>query len=172
MKSTALPADARVKWSCRAMQATVIDVMRFRYLVFAAGLPLIVGAGVQPPAPGAREIMATMVDPSANFIWQSVAIIVTPDGVEEKSPRNDREWGELREAATLLADGGRLLRKDHRREGDRDWMKWSQAIVDAADTTLKAVDAKNADLVLEVGEEIYNTCVGCHGGYWRMSPRR
>ena len=52
-----------------------------------------------------------------------------------------------------------------------DWMKWSQAIVDAADITLEAVDAKNADLILEAGEEIYNTCVGCHGGYWRMTPR-
>ena len=115
--------------------------------------------------------MATMVDPSANFIWQSVSIIVTADGVEEKSPRNDREWAELREAATLLAEGGSLLKKDHRRAGDSDWMKWSQAIVDAADTTLEAVDAKNADLILEVGGEIYSTYVGCHGGYWRMSPR-
>ena len=119
--------------------------MRFQYLVLAAGLPLFVGAGVKPsPAPGAREIVATMVDPSANFIWQSVSIIVTADGVEEKSPRNDREWGELREAATLLAEGGSLLKKDRPRAGDSDWMKWSQAIVDAADTTLEAVDAKNA----------------------------
>ena len=155
-----------------ATHATDIDVMRFQYLVLAAGLPLFVGAGVQPsPAPGAREIMATMVDPSANFIWQSVSIIVTADGVKEKSPRNDREWGELREAATLLAEGGSLLKKDRRRAGDSDWMKWSQAIIDAADTTFEAVDAKNADLILEVGEEIYSTCVGCHGGYWRMSPR-
>ncbi len=146
--------------------------MRFQYLVLAAGLPLFVGAGVQlSPATGAREIMATMVDPSANYIWQSVSTIVTAKGVEEKFPRNDREWSELREAATRLAEGGSLLKEDRRRAGDSDWMKWSQAIVDAADTTLKAVAAKNADRILEAGEEIYNTCVGCHGGYWRMTPR-
>ena len=115
--------------------------------------------------------MATMVDPSANYIWQSVSTIVTAKGVEEKFPRNDREWSELREAATRLAEGGSLLKEDRRRAGDSDWMKWSQAIVDAADTTLKAVAAKNADRILEAGEEIYNTCVGCHGGYWRMTPR-
>ena len=127
---------------------------------------------MQPsPATGAREIMATMVDPSANYIWQSVSIIVTSKGVEEKFPRTDREWSELRRAAARLAEGGSLLKKDRRRAGDRDWLKWSQAIIDAADITLKAVDAKNADQILEVGEEIYNTCVGCHGGYWRMTPR-
>ncbi len=146
--------------------------MRFRHLVLAAGLPLVVGAGVQPSATtGVREIMATMVDPSANYIWQSVSIIVTSKGVEEKFPRTDREWSELRKAATLLAEGGSLLKKDRRRAGDSDWMNWSQAIIDAADTTLKAVDAKNPDQILAVGEEIYNTCVGCHGGYWRMAPR-
>ena len=143
--------------------------MRFRYLVLAAGLPLVMGAGVQPaPAPEAREVMATMVDPSANFIWQSVSTIVTAEGVEEKFPRTDEEWSDLRQAATLLAEGGNLLKKDRRRAGERDWLKWSQAIVDAANTTLNAVDAENADRVLEAGGEIYATCVGCHGGYWRM----
>ena len=142
--------------------------MRFRYLVLAAGLPLFVGAGAQRSPETASEIMATMVDPSANFIWKSVSTIVTANGVEEKFPRNDAEWSDLGKAATLLAEGGNLLKKDRRRAGDRDWLKWSQAIVDAANTTLKAVDAENADLVLEAGGEIYNTCVGCHGGYWRM----
>jgi hypothetical protein len=146
--------------------------MRFRYLVLAAALPLVGGAGVQPsPATGAREIMGTMVDPSANFIWQSVSIIVTSEGVEKKFPRTDSEWKELRMAATLLAKGGSLLKEDRRRAADDEWLKWSQAIMDAADTTLKAVDARNADQILEVGEAIYNTCVGCHGGYWKMAQR-
>ena len=147
--------------------------MRFQYLVLAAGLPFFLGAGVQlSPATGVREIMATMVDPAANFIWQSVSTIVTDKGVEEKFPRDDGEWTELRQAATLLAEGGSLLTKDRQRAGDSEWLKWSQAIVDAANTTLKAVESKNADRVLEVGDEIYNTCVGCHGGYWRMTTPR
>ena len=51
----------------------------------------------------------------------------------------------------------------------RDWLKWSQAIVDSAALTLEAIESENADQVLAAGEAIYNTCVGCHGGYWRMS---
>ena len=153
----------------------IISAMRFQHLVFAAALPLalplFVWGGLQvASAPGSREVMATMVDPSANFIWRSVSTIVTAEGVKETFPRNDAEWKDLRQAAARLAAGGALLKKDRRRAGDSDWLKWSQAIVDAADTTLRAVDAKSRDRVLEAGEEIYNTCVGCHGGYYRMAP--
>jgi hypothetical protein len=121
------------------------------------------------PGPGPREVMASMVDPAANFIWRSVSTTVTTQGIEEKAPQNEREWTELRNAADLLAEGGRLLKKDPQREGDKDWLKWSQAIVDSATLTLEAIESKSADQVLEAGEAIYNTCVGCHGGYWRMS---
>lgn len=110
-----------------------------------------------------------MVDPSANFIWRSVSTIVTVDGVKETFPHSDAEWKEVRQAAMRLAAGGALLRKDRRRAGNGEWLKWSQAIVDAADTTLRAVDARSKDGILEAGEEIYNTCVGCHGGYYRMA---
>ncbi len=116
-----------------------------------------------------QEIMARMVDPAANFIWRSVSTTVTAQGIEEKAPQNESEWTELRNAADLLAEGGRLLKKDPQGEDDKNWLKWSQAIIDSATLTLEAIESKNADQVLEAGEAIYNTCVGCHGGYRRMS---
>ena len=144
--------------------------MRFQHLVFAAALPLSVWGGLQvASAPGPREVMATMVDPSANFIWRSVSTVVTAEGVTETFPRNDAAWKDLRQAAVRLGAGGALLKKDRRRAGDRDWLKRAQALVDAADTTLRAVDAKSRDGVLDAGEEIYDACVGCHGGYYRMA---
>ena len=142
-------------------------------LVFAIALPPLVWSGVQVSSSrDPSEIMETMVDPAANFIWDSVSTVVTSEGVEEKSPRTDKEWNDLRRAASRLGDGGKLLKQLQRGGRNGDWQKWAQAVVDAADATLKAVDARNADRVFEVGEEIYNTCVGCHGGYWRMADRR
>ena len=144
---------------------------RARHLVLAAAVPLFVwGCLHVASAQGPREVMATMVDPSANFIWRSVSTIVTAEGAKETFPRSDAEWNDLRRAAVRLAAGGTLLKTDRQRAGDRDWLKWSQAIVDAANTTLRAVDARSRDHVLEAGEEIYNACVGCHGGYYRMAP--
>lgn len=145
--------------------------MRFQHLVLAAALPLSVWGGLQvTSAPGPREIMATMVDPSANYIWRSVSTVVTAEGAKETFPRNDAAWKDLRQAAVRLGAGGTLLKQDRQRAADRDWLKRAQALVDAADTTLKAVDARSKDGVLEAGEEIYNACVGCHGGYYQMAP--
>lgn len=113
--------------------------------------------------------MSRMVDPAANFIWSSVSTTVTTEGIEEKFPQSENEWDEVRKAVDRLAEGGRLLKTDPQRKGDKDWLKWSQAVVDSATLTLEAIESKNAEQVFEAGGAIYKTCVGCHGGYWRMS---
>ena len=46
------------------------------------------------------------------------------------------------------------------------------AEIAAAAATLKAVEARSPDQILAAGEQIYNTCVGCHGGYSAMTPPR
>ena len=140
--------------------------MRSYRLVFAVVLSWFVwGVAHVWSATNDLQIMETMVDPSANLIWRSVSTVVTVDEVKETFPRSDKEWNDLRKAATRLAEGGRLLKTSRSRGDDRDWLKWSQAIVDAADLTLKAVDARSPDRILDAGEKIYETCVGCHGGY-------
>ena len=136
-------------------------------LALIVAAPIFLGLAMQRSGP--REIMASMVDPAANFIWRSVSTTVTAQGTEEKAPQNESEWNDLRSAANLLAEGGRLLKKAPQGEGDKDWLKWSQAVVDSATLTLEAIESKNAEQVFEAGGAIYETCVGCHGGYWRMS---
>jgi hypothetical protein len=140
--------------------------MRFQRIALVAVIPILLLAMQRS---GPREVMASMVDPAANIIWRSVSTTVSIHGIEEKAPQNESEWTELRNAADLLAEGGRLLKKAPQREDDRDWLKWSQAIIDSATLTLEAIESRSAEQVLEAGEAIYNTCVGCHGGYRRMS---
>lgn len=113
--------------------------------------------------------METMVDPAALFIWRSVSTTETTEGVTEKFPRNDKEWNDLRRAAARLAEGGALLKQEPRERGNQHWQTWSQSIVDAADATLKAVDARSPNQILAAGEKIYDTCVACHGGYSMMT---
>ena len=116
------------------------------------------------PAAGVDHVMRTMVDPAANLVWASVVTTVTVDGVHEKSPSTDAEWRALRNAAADLAESGNLLSKENRVSGNGDWGRQSQSLIDAAAATLKAVDARSPDQILAAGEQIYNTCVGCHGG--------
>ena len=116
--------------------------------------------------------MRTMVDPAANLVWASVVTTVTVNGVHEKFPQTDEEWSALRNAASDLAESGNLLRKQNSVGGNSDWDRQTQSLVAAAAATLKAVEARSPDQILAAGEQIYDTCVSCHGGYSAMTPPR
>ena len=93
-------------------------------LALAVGTPLVVlGVGaarsqttaVKPDANGyipqatIIEIMASLVMPSAQSVWDAVAIDVTEKGTIEKKPQNDEEWAALRGTAVALAEATNLL---------------------------------------------------------------
>jgi hypothetical protein len=124
------------------------------------------------PSTDVDHVMRTMVDPAANLVWASVVTTVTVDGIREKIPKTDEEWTALRNAAADLAESGNLLSKENRESVNSDWGRQSQSMIAAAAATLKAVEARSPDQILAAGEQIYNTCVGCHGGYSAMTPPR
>jgi hypothetical protein len=118
------------------------------------------------------HVMRTRVDPAANLVWASVVTSVTVDGVHEKFPSTAEEWSALRNAASDLAESGNLLLKANRASANSDWARHAKSLVAAAAATLEAVEARSPDQILAAGELIYNTCVGCHGGYSAMTPPR
>ncbi len=99
----------------------------FHWLALA-GVSLLVAAACSAPAPAPaakkeppfrktatiKDIMDSMVDPSADFLWESVATIVTRKGTEERRPRTDDEWKAVRRAAITLIEATNLLIMDGR----------------------------------------------------------
>ena len=73
--------------------------MRSPAWLFCLGVSLLLAAACQTrqPQPEYRttatikDIMDSMVDPNADFLWESVATIVTTAGTEERAPRTDEE---------------------------------------------------------------------------------
>jgi len=150
-------------------------MMRLIMVLGVAISSVAFGCARQPlftPATDVEHVMRTKVDPAANLVWASVVTTVTVDGVHEKFPKTEAEWSALRNAASDLAESGNLLKKENRATGDSDWGRQSQSLIAAASATLKAVEARSPDQILAAGEQIYNTCVGCHGGYSAMTPPR
>ena len=49
-----------------------------------------------------KDIMDAMVDPSADFLFDSVAMIADERGVTEKAPQTDEEWKEVRRRAIQI----------------------------------------------------------------------
>jgi hypothetical protein len=62
-----------------------------------------------------KDIMDSVVDPSADFIWDSVSTIVTRKGIDERRPRTDMEWKEVRRRAIALVEATNLLIMDGRK---------------------------------------------------------
>jgi hypothetical protein len=143
------------------------------------------------PTSTIKDLMDSMVDPSADFLWESVATIVSAAGTEERQPKTPEEWANVRRRAITLIEATNLLIMDGRHvakpgekaeneevelgpeeiekliNGDRTtWVTNAHALNDAAMIALKAIDAKNAAGLLDAGEGIDTACENCHLKYW------
>ena len=138
-----------------------------------------------------KDLMDSEVDPSADLLWDSVATIVTKQGTEEKRPRTDEDWTKVRRSAVTLVEATNLLVLDGRKVArpgqkadnpdvelgpeeieavinqDRQaFVKFAHGLQDASLEALKAIDAKNAEGLLDAGEKIDEACEQCHLKYW------
>jgi hypothetical protein len=137
-----------------------------------------------------RDIMDSFIDPAADHIWDAVSITVTAKGREEKHPRTDEEWKELRRRAIQVMEGANLLLVPGRRvarpgekvdprvaippdqiealinEDRASFTKMAHDLYDSVLPVLQAIDAKDKDKLLEVSDGIDRACENCHSKYW------
>ena len=109
--------------------------------------------------------MQTVVDPSADVIWDSVKTIITAAGTEEIRPRTEAEWTAIRNSAVVLAESGNLMMIPARAKDGGEWMIRAQELVAAGEAAMRAAEAKNADRLFTVGGDIYDACSHCHQKY-------
>ena len=119
------------------------------------------------PVADVRNLMIGLVDPAADVIWQSVGTIISREGRVDLAPSTDAEWDEVRLAAMVLIESGNLLLVEGRVAALEGWPEFTQGMIATGLETLEAVDARDPDEVLAVGERIYNACVACHETYLR-----
>jgi hypothetical protein len=142
---------------------------------------------------GIQDIMKDMIDPAADFLWESVSTTDTIEGTEEKQPRTDEEWAEVRKHAIILTESANLILmpgrhvagegktlEDHGTPGnltaaeseqaiaaDRATFEgFGQALHDVGVAFLKAADERNPQGILGAGETMDQVCEGCHLKFW------
>jgi hypothetical protein len=142
------------------------------------------------PAATFQEIMDSVVDPSGDFIWQSVATVSDATGIHQKQPRTDEEWHEVRRRAILLAEAANLIAVPGRRVADGDKTAEDGAPLPVAEIQLRldtrheelvgfasalreismklvaVADSKDASAVLELGSTLDDVCESCHKVFW------
>jgi cytochrome c556 len=157
-----------------------------------------------PPAPTSllktatiKDIMDSMVDPSGDFMFESVQEIADETGIHEKAPHTDEEWEAVRHHAFILLEAPNLLTMEGRQvahaneksknpqvelqpeeiqklvDGDRSsFIRRARRLQDAAAAAIKAVDAKDKDALFKSIDSIDKACENCHLHYWYPNDKR
>jgi hypothetical protein len=141
------------------------------------------------------EVMQEIVDPAADFIWESVSVVVTGAGEKETRPRTEEEWLAIRHQALILAEAGNLLKiprtvapvkpirgiefeppgpddlpparvEELLKKNRAAFDAFAQNLTEGALVALRAVDARSVEGLYEAGDAIYSACEGCHSVYW------
>jgi len=143
------------------------------------------------PTATVKDLMLSIVDPSADVVWLSVTTVVDEKGLLESVPTSDEEWTKVRHGAVTLMEAANLLMMPGRRvarPGEKSetpgvelepeemdaliakdrgaWNERATRLHDVAADVIQAIDAKDANRVFELGEQIEEACENCHRQYW------
>ena len=154
-------------------------------------------AGPKPLA-SIQELTQSIVDPTADALWDSVSTTVTAQGEEDKRPRTPEEWRQLRHLAITLSEAGNLLAirgrnvahagqqlEDHhvdatlkaddiQRRIDADpqaFAAFALALQVAAGESLAAIDKQDVEALIRAGSQLDQACEACHQRYWYPGDR-
>ena len=144
------------------------------------------------PVATVKDLMDSIVDPSADVVWQSVSTVVDKQrGTVDRAPHTAEEWTEVRRGAIRLVEATNLLLIPGRhvaRPGEKSqtpgvelepeqmealinkdraaWNSRAKALHDATLAALQAIDAKDPEKLIDTGEQIDVACENCHTHYW------
>jgi cytochrome c556 len=124
------------------------------------------GSSAFKPVASVDQLMDAIVVPSSQALFDAVVYV---NGELTQSPKTDDEWFRLRMQALAVAEAGNLLVIPPRAR-DGEWVRFSHAMTDAAVRVEQAADAKNLDLMLQTGGELYAACTACHEQYLMEQP--
>ncbi len=141
-----------------------------------------------------RELMDSIIDPSADVLWGAGGTVVDKDGFHELAPKTDEQWLDVRRAAVRIIEGGNLLMMPVReaapagtksetpgvelepaeisaliKKNRKGFDGFAKALQDVGAEALRASDTKNAALLLDLGARMDAVCESCHQTFWYPS---
>ena len=147
-----------------------------------------------------REVMQSMVAPSAQGLWDSVGRVSDAKGTRDLEPRTDEEWAAVRRHAISLVETTNLLLIPGRhvaKEGqqtlkaedavpgsemppseiekriNQNWGAWTTMVGNlhgSAASMLDAVDKKDVARLESLGSDLDGVCESCHLVFWYPQP--
>jgi hypothetical protein len=165
-----------------------------------AGLSLLLWAGVIYTGRGpatVKDIMHSMVNPSGEYLFESVQEIADEHGIREKAPQTNAEWDDVRsrllvlsEAPSVLTTRGRMAARPKDRSKNPEvenepeevqrlldadhpgFVRRALKLHDAATLAMKAVDRRDKAALFQSLDGIDKACESCHLHYWYPNDKR
>jgi hypothetical protein len=138
-----------------------------------------------------KELMESIIDPSADVLWGAGGTVVDKDGFHELAPKTQEEWLDVRRAAIRIIEGGNLLMMQGReaapagtksetpgvelepveitaliKKNRKSFDGFAKALQMVGSEALRASDTKNAALLLDMGARMDSICESCHQTFW------
>jgi hypothetical protein len=138
-----------------------------------------------------KELMESIIDPSADVLWGAGGTVVDKDGFHELAPKTDEQWLDVRRAAVRIIEGGNLLMMPGReaapagtksetpgvelepaeisaliKKNRKGFDGFAKALQGVGLEALRASDTKNAALLLDLGARLDAVCESCHQTFW------
>jgi hypothetical protein len=138
-----------------------------------------------------RDLMDSIVDPSADVVWGAAGTVVDQEGVHDTFPKNQEEWLNVRRAAIRIIEGGNLLMMPGReaappgakseapgveleppeitaliKKNRRRFDAFAKALQALGSEAVKAIEAQDTTALLEIGGRMQDACENCHQVFW------
>jgi hypothetical protein len=154
-------------------------------------------AGDRPVYSSVKELMESIIDPSADVLWGAVGTVVDKEGTHEMLPKTQEEWLDVRRAAVRIIEGSNLLMMPGRdaapagtksevpgvelepaqmtaliRKNRRTFDAFARELQVLGVEASKASDTQNGMLLMDIGARMEDVCEGCHRTFWYPPPER
>ena len=138
-----------------------------------------------------RDLMDSIIDPSADVVWGAVGTVVDQDGVHDTIPKTQEEWLNVRRGAIRLIEGSNLLMMPGReaappgskseapgveleppeitaliKKNRRSFDAFARTLQALGVEAVRAIEAQDTAALLEIGGRIQDACEGCHQVFW------
>jgi hypothetical protein len=138
-----------------------------------------------------KDLMDSIVDPSADVVWGAVGTVVDQDGAHETFPKTQEEWLNVRRAAIRIVEGANLLMMSGReaappgskseapgvelepseitvliRKKRTSFDAFARALQAVGAEAVHASDAQDTAALLDIGGRMQDVCESCHQTFW------
>ena len=151
------------------------------------------------PVVSVKELMASMIDPVADNIFDAVWWEITPKGRVEHQPKADEDWEKVKVGAVSLAEGIYLLKVPRpltpsgdlnnsagpnapelsptaiKAKIDKDPVLWDakiQALRNVGLEVLEVVKKKDVKALFDASGDLDDACEACHLEYWYPGDKK